>query len=539
MHRFAAILAMIVALPGCSRIASDTAPAADTGPSDTLRVAMHNVNSINPLLVHLAVENWLDEAVFSGLVKLDARGRMAPDLALAVPTRKNGGISADGRTLIYRLRRGVLWQDGAPLTAADVVFTFDKIMDPHVNSAPPSAYFDVASVTAPDPLTVVVRLKQPSAVATQLLFCNGEGGEIVPRHLLAHSADINHDPFGRHPVGSGPYAVMRWDPDARILLRANPSYFGGRPKIPNIDVEIMNDPNTELTALLSHAIDFTANVPHSQLFRLRSDPALRTATAMSYFVEYVAFNTRRAPVDDRVVRTALIMSADRAKIAQRMSDGVDIPADSLISPDSWAHVRNGGAQPYDPKQAAALLAASGWHPGGDGVLQRDGKRLAFTITAGSDNAAIVSAAQQLQSAWRALGADASVRMQPENVLYGPDGPERTGAYDVFVTGFGNGMVDPDSSQVWRSNMIPPAGFNDARLSDADIDRWSDLALAAPTQAERARLYALIQERLGLDAAYMPLAWVVTPYAYSVRLRGFSPEAVNSDFWNVQDWSLTN
>src|SRR5579883_1038259 len=167
-------------------------------------------NTLNPLVETQFYENYIDEALFSSLTVLNDRGDVTPDLAERVPTRENGDISRDGRTVTYHLRRNVTWHDGVPLTADDVVFTFQKMRDPKTGFAASSAYDTVESVSAPNAFTVVVRLRKAWADAVGELFVNGQFASIVPRHILGKSADFKTDPFGGHPIGSGPYAFESW-----------------------------------------------------------------------------------------------------------------------------------------------------------------------------------------------------------------------------------------------------------------------------------------------------------------------------------------
>ena len=179
----------VVQLVACSRVTTGyLAHGNATTIHGVVRYAISNdLNTLNPVLGGLAYENAVEEAIFNGLVKLDDHERIIPDLAVDVPSPQNGGVSADGRTITYHLRRGVRWQDGVPVTSADVAFTFARIEDPKVNAPNSAPYTHVASLTTPDPYTVVVHLKAPWAPAIGQLFCDGENGSIIPAHAFAGS----------------------------------------------------------------------------------------------------------------------------------------------------------------------------------------------------------------------------------------------------------------------------------------------------------------------------------------------------------------
>jgi len=182
---------------------------------------LRTIDNLNPLLSGQAGVTDLAQFLFSGLIRYDERGDSIPDAATAVPTRENGGISADGTTITYHLRAGIRFSDGTPLTADDVVFTFTQIMNPRNNVPYHFPYDQARSVTAPDPRTVVVRLRAPSAPFVTNFFRCGVQGAILPKHLLAGKPDLNQNPFkpasGRERTIPGdelrrPTARSRWSP---------------------------------------------------------------------------------------------------------------------------------------------------------------------------------------------------------------------------------------------------------------------------------------------------------------------------------------
>ena len=224
----------------------------------TLHVGLvQQPNSLDPLHATQFYENYIAEATFSALVVIDDKGDTVPDLAEAVPTRANGWIGADGKTLTYHLRPNLRWQDGVPLTSADVRYTLARMRDPATNFPSLSQYANVDRIETPDPRTVVITLRTPWADATALLFVDGETGSIVPEHILAHVADLTKSSFESAPIGSGPYAVDRWDRGSKIVLRANATYFRGKPAIDRIEIEFVPDQTVLGIRLRTHEIDFT------------------------------------------------------------------------------------------------------------------------------------------------------------------------------------------------------------------------------------------------------------------------------------------
>ncbi|MBD5604221.1 MAG: peptide ABC transporter substrate-binding protein [Candidatus Eremiobacteraeota bacterium] len=496
-------------------------------------------NSLDPLHAIQFYENYLAEAVFSALTVIDDRGAVSADLAERVPTRANGGISADGKTIVYHLRRGVRWQDGVPLTSHDVAFTFALMRDPKTNFPETSVYSIVDRLDTPDDRTVVLHLHSAWADATSQLFVGGEDGSIVPEHVLRGVADIGSSRFESAPVGSGPYAVERWDRGSRIVLRANPSYFRGRPAIDRIDVEFVPDQNTIALRVMTGELDFSPQLPQTAAAQLVPSAAIRQTTAPTYNDIQLGFNTRNAPFDDARVRRALAIAVDRERLVSAVYHGFAVAADDLVPPQSPAHVhdpsvRLGG----DPAGAAALLDRAGWSRGPNGMRAKSGTPLAFVLTVPSGYVALVNAAVQVQAAWHALGVDADIKTVPSNVMLAPAiGLLPKGEFAAYLVTYGY-ETSPDRADTLTGPGIPPAGRNYPRYADRDVNAWTAQARATLEDAPRNALYAKISKRVRADAPLVPLLWQQQVYAYTSKLTGLRPETVNSDFWNVYDWRLS-
>ncbi len=532
------LVIFLLSLWACTRVSTSGHPVLhSTTIHGVVRYAIPNdLNTLNPVLGGLAYENAIEEAIFNGLVKLDDQQRLLPDLATEVPARANGGISRDGITITYHLRHGVTWQDGAPFTSADVAFTFAKIMDPNVNASSSAPYTHIASLTTPDDYTAVVHLKEPWAPAIGQLFCNGEQGSIIPKHLLEHSADFNRDSFGIHPIGTGPMRLARWDRGSQLVLVPNPRYFEGAPKIQKLVIPILPDANTRLTTLTSHELDFATVGNPSQVVNLRAVPELKVLLVKNYDLYFVSINVTRPPLDDVRVRRALAMAMDRSRLTQTTFLGSAIPADSYIPPFSWAYASNNASPPYDVAQANRLLDGAGWRVGSDGVRRKGSQRLSFSIMIISGSAIGASLAEQLQQAWRVLGVATTVRPEPLNVQRSPTGALVTGAFDVALSAF-IFDPDPDRSTELGSQYIGARGFNASRYVSARSDQLTAAAVSVYERERRKPFYGQLQRLWNTDLPIIPIAWMDNIDAVNADLRGFRPEPVNSDFWNIQQWRI--
>jgi peptide/nickel transport system substrate-binding protein len=178
---------------------------------------------LNPILGNTAADAAFGRLYSDVLVSEDASGRLVPDLAAEVPTIGNGGISADGLTIRYKLRTNVKWQDGQPFTSADVKFTFDAVMNPANDVSGRVGFDDVSRVDVPDARTIVFHLRHRYAPFVTTVF--GDGCGVLPAHILAREKTINDVSFNAAPVGTGPFRVVRWERGNRIELRRNDEYL--------------------------------------------------------------------------------------------------------------------------------------------------------------------------------------------------------------------------------------------------------------------------------------------------------------------------
>jgi peptide/nickel transport system substrate-binding protein len=492
-------------------------------------------NTLDPLVSSQYVENYIQEAIFDGLTIVDDRGDLQPDLATTVPTRANGGISADGKTITYHLRRTVRWQDGVPFTARDVAFTFAKMRDPRVPFSLASWYTKVTRLDTPDPFTVVLHLKAPSADATAELFVNGENGMIVPEHLLRDVTDFHTAPFGNAPIGTGPYRVEHWEHGSTLDLRANPAYFRGTPRIDHLHIVFVSDQNTLAVQKRTGELDFVANLPLSQISTFVNSPVMTVRRVPSYLLDYLIANVHAPPFDDVRVRRAFALAIDRETLARTTFHGAAIVADSMVPPWSKFHAPVPATlRRPDPGAARKLLDAAGWRPGPDGIRRKNGVPLAFALTTMAAQTVLLNAAVELQADWRAIGANVDLRPLQSTVLFAPDGVLSKGTFVLAFVDYGE-LPWPDITDNVSSSALPPRGHDYGGFVDHDIDRWLQAAAITSDIAARRAIVARIDGRLRDGATTVPVVWEQFLYAWSGDLHGVRPETVNSDFWNIADW----
>jgi peptide/nickel transport system substrate-binding protein len=230
------IATLLAALALALALASCTSTATPTWREPVLHIAQSaEPGSLDPLLLTGAPAEEIGSLLYSYLLRVDDRGTLVPDLALRVPSIANGDISADGMTIVYRLRSDVRWHDGALFSAADVIATYRAVMDPR-NPVPTRLGFDrIRTIEAPNPLTVRVRLRVPFAPFLTYFF-EPENYPILPAHVLAATPVLVASALDGAPIGTGPFRLARWKHGDVLELNANPTYFGGVPHIARLDV---------------------------------------------------------------------------------------------------------------------------------------------------------------------------------------------------------------------------------------------------------------------------------------------------------------
>lgn len=263
-------------------------------------------DSLNPMLSNEADELNFSHLYMSYLIENDAKGNEIPEIAAEVPTLANREISGDQRSITYRLRRNVRWQDGAPLTARDVIFSYRAIVDPRNNVATRVGYDEVQAIGAPDNYTVVIRLRRRFSPFVQYFFGPQGVGALMPAHLLRGYSDLNRVAYNQRPVGSGPFRVVQWLRGDRITLAANPFYWRGKPHIEGLVYRIVPDPNTRLQELRAGEADAYFDLDPQLLPQARSIPGVRIALTPVADLHVLRFNLRDPTIRDADVRLSLI-----------------------------------------------------------------------------------------------------------------------------------------------------------------------------------------------------------------------------------------
>ena len=462
-----------------------------------------DAQSLDPRLQRETTGYRVNNLVYSGLVALDQQLVPRPDLA-------TGWENPDPRTWIFQLRRDAKFHDGKPVTASDVVFTFRTILDPALNARFRSLYTPIDAIEASDDHTVRITLKEPYAPLLSYLDVG-----IVPKHLVEGGRDLN-----TQPLGSGPFRFVRWDRGSRIVLEANPDYFGGKPKINGIEFVVVADNTARAQALEAGDLEIIQSpLSPRDIQRLDRDQRFKHAALPGLGVTYLNFNTRNETLADPRMRRALAMLVDQATIVNQIYEGTDQVATSLLLPSlGWSYTADIRQPGFDANGAKALLAEMGWKPGAGGVLTREGKRLSIALSTHSEDPSRVQAVEFIQNVMRSAGIDVNVKITD---------------WPAFSTGVQNGqhevallgwllLVDPD--RLLYAQLHSQGNLNWGKYANPQVDAALERGRAALTAADRAAAYRDATRILAQDVPYYVIAYQGFHVFNARALEGFQPEA---------------
>ena len=504
------------------------APAAQPQPALRLAVASEP-HSLLPLLAQSIDENEILRLIYDPLIACDRAGNPVPALAAIVPTRANGGISHDGLTVTYHLRRGVRWHDGTPFTSADVAGSFRAVMDPRSVVQTRHGYDAVARVETPDAYTVRFRLERPFAPFVGTVFAESDAPYyLAPAHLL-RGGPLARSSLNAAPVGTGPYRVLRWSRGDRLELAANASYWNGTPSIARITLRFIPDENSQLVGLRSGDLDGVLVMSANAAAQARTIPHLRVVTAPLNAYWGVMMNTGRGPAADVRVRRALAEAIDARSFRDNVTHGFYTRAIADLPPVLWAADRSLRPIRRDLADARRLLAAAGYGPAHPLALD-------LAILQSSQTHRIEAVA--LQDELAALGVEVRIHPYLGNVFDAPPaegGILTRGRYDLAFYGWYAGM-DPDDSGQFSCDQRPPNGYDHSFYCSTAMDALQRDALASYDQAIRKRAYSRIEALLLRD---VPIAFLGSPVAISALrdpIGGFSPTLVTQTA-NAQRWTF--
>jgi len=502
---------------------------------DTLHLTLRaNPNTLNPLFVSSLYDFMVADVLYAGPFTFgrDMQWRLNEEMVESFEE------SADHTEFVLRLKPGFTWQDGEPLRAQDVVYSWEQILDPEVPCpAQKLSTEPIKQCVALDDLTV--KYVQPTPLATRrwnLLF------PIIPRHIFekdkANNADLVSGAYynqqARRPVGSGPYRLVEWIENRQITVERWEGYAGKKPYFKTIIFRIIPDDNVALLTFEKGLVDVVDQLTSQKFVLETSSETFRQAGCKGWGVEwtysYIGWNMDGSNpfFGDRRVRRAMTAAFNQRFILEKISYNLATPCRGIFHPDSWMYNPRVAPLEYDLGQAAALLDEAGWRADErDGWRYKvsDGRKRAFefTLLMAQESPTAPQAAAIYQQDLRRIG----VRMKTQACEFSALIEKlRNHEFQAEMGAWGTG-TDPDTEwNLWRSDEYR-GGRNYVGYSSARVDELLELGRREFDFERRRAIYQEIQRLIYEDQPYTFLANRPTLAAFNKRIHGvqFSPRGV--------------
>lgn len=480
------------------------------------------------LTVHVpAADEWLfgpaqaDEPIFLVFLPI---AHVGPDGELEGRLVERWEHSDDYRRWTVHLRTDVRWHDGVPVTAHDVAFTADLLMHPDVARVPAGAF--ALTVVDDSTYTVEIHTRDERGAVTPTRAPTFVGIPF-PKHLLEHldPGEFFEWDFWLAPVGNGPYRYVRHIPNTMVELEANPDFYLGEPAIERVVLKFSGQ--NQLTELLAGNVDVALYVEWLDLLKLADDERFRSYWSKDTWVFMgILWNVRSGPLADPRVRRALTMAIDRPGLYRALNLPAEAaPIEAVFTERQYWRDEVPEPVPYGPAAARDLLAQAGWTTRGDGGLERDGERLAFTTIVDMEDEIVETAAIYVQDQLRDLGVEMRLDPMDPGVLR-----QRATAGD-FDAILGEVLTAP----TWLDRQFGSAsflGYRNARVAELIARAGTSLNLD-----ETDAIYAELGTILGTD---LPMTALFPDYEMHVvhrRVRGLSSPWRSVPLRHMEELSL--
>jgi peptide/nickel transport system substrate-binding protein len=491
LRRGAAALLVALACVGCS-----SAPA--TPPGYVVVGLENGPITLDPRFATDATAAQIGELLFDGLTRLDNQSRRLPHLAASWET-------PDERTYVFHLQKGFRFADGQPVTAIDVQATYDAVRDARSRSPKRQALEPIEAIDVIDPLTLRFRLREPFAP-----FIGETGLGILPARQIATAPT---HPLAE-PIGSGPFHLVEFTLDERIVATRNDSYPVGRPQLNGVIFKVVPDAVSRLLELKRGSLDLVQNaIEPDALGWLRQQPNLMVMTGPGTTFQYIGINLREPPLADVRVRRAIAHAIDRDAIVTTILKGLATVATGLLPPTHWAYNAHVATYAYNPKRAKELLDQAGY-PDADGDGGAPRFHLSYKTTTVELRRRI---AEVLQEQLAQVGIALDIRSYEWATFYNDI---RKGDFQLYSLAW-VGIEDPDIYfQTCHSSQFPPLGNNRGYFQEPSIDQLTEAARHTANTDERRRLYAEVQRRVAQLLPVIPLWWTTNVAVMNRRLQGY-------------------
>lgn len=455
--------------------------------------------------------------IYNNLVTFDPELNIVPDLAESWET------SPDGTTWTFKLRQGVKFHDGTPFNAKAVEAHVRRILDPKTASPNRNLWEHIRDVKVVDDRTVQLVTAKPFGAMLNYL-AHGSGGIPSPSAVEQWG-----DAYAQHPTGTGPYKLDSFTPGTELVLARNDDFFKGRPPLDRVRFRVIPEVGARVAALEAGEVDVINDVPPEEAQRLEKSKDIRIIRKPGLRTFWMEFNLNLDIFKDKQVRQALNHAVDKESIVKNLFLGYASVLDSPAAKTIKGYVP-AGSYPYDPAKARQMLEGAGWRPGADGVLEKDGQRMKFSInTAEGEYPKDIQVVEAVQANLKAIGCDVSIwKVEAASRWSYLRLPIAEAKGEMISFGFNpsNGDLGYHLNAVFRSNKDrtkAPDVWNLMWYQNDQVDRLLDQANETADQTKRYQLLGEAQKLIWDDA---PVIWL---YALDL-LTGTRADVQNVYVW---------
>ncbi|AEI44024.1 peptide-binding protein [Paenibacillus mucilaginosus] len=536
-----ALLSAAVLLSACTSGENTTAPPAGeqtppaaeakkekTDGGEIIWAYLSDPQGFSDLWATTTTSSEINDLVTSSLYHYSTKQDLDPDLAVGQPT-----FSEDKKEMTVKIRTDAKYTDGQPVTADDVVFTYNVALSPDYKGPRKGVFEQLAKVEKVDEATIKFTFKQPFASFIDLMAYN-----ILPKHILGETPvkDMDKAPFIKQPVGSGPYKLEEWKQGQYLRLVRNENYYGGKPAVEKVTVKIIPDANSIMAQLQTGEVN-ASTVPADNLAvieqyaktsgKIKLQKGIKSSTYL-----YVAWNLTNPLFQDKKVRQALTMAIDRQGIVDGVQEGQGVIVHSQTPPTYWSYTENVPKFPFDAEKAKAMLAEAGWKDSdGDTILDKDGKKFEFEMQVNQGNKVREKAVTVIQQQLKKIGISVQPRVV-EGSAFSKNFQSKQ--FESIFYGW-NISGDPNPKGIWHSAEIEH-GLNTVTYKNPEVDKLIDEDLQTFDTNKRKELLGKIDALIAEDQPYTFLYSPTTTVAYPANLEGFNP--ARDSLREVEKWYFT-
>lgn len=549
-----------------SAAATTSGTATATGPvngGNALWSTYGTLSFLNPILVSDTATDLIVSFLFDPLVNFDTKYNPIPGLAEKWET------SSDNKSWTFHLRPGVTWHDGQPFTSADVAFTVEAILHPTYTGQRRSNYTQLVgaqdyikkltamqkelkakkmsnsafgtqstklwqdwikqgAIETPDKHTVTFHLVSVFAP----FLTNVGGSSPIPQHILkdALGAKMPKNAFNSTaPVGTGPFKYKEGNLKDHVTVERYDGYWGPKAYLNEVITKVFPQITSQEAALQSKQIDYS-EIQAQDVGRFKSLPFIDVMTTPRFAYEYMGYNFSRPLFRDKQLRIAICHAVPKEQMVKTLLKGYGETVWTHGSPARWDYNPNVVKYEYDVKKAKAMLAADGWKPNSQGILEKNGKPLKFTISTSQGNGNPQKATVIIQESLKQVGMDVSVQQYEwatfvNKVLLANN-------FDTAVVGWSLGP-DPDSYDIWHTGQA----FDFIKYSNPQIDKLEEEGRTTIAQASRKKIYQQIEAILAEDQPYLFLYSSDGIDGVNKRVQGPMTDSPRGLTWNIDRWFI--